>query len=84
MTMGNACDLSLSISKGSNHPKDPQTLVAWIRKVMPTELFDPSTLAMDTTFVDPDIRIVRWTGSPLYEGIRHVYVRRETLSRYNK
>ena len=81
VSMGNDCDLSLSISKGSKSPNDPQTLIAWIRKFMPSEMFDPTHLALDTTFVDPDLRIVRFTGSKLYEGVRHVYIRRESLSK---
>jgi len=82
ISFGSQCDLSLSISKGSKSPKDPQMLVAWIRKVLPTEMFDPSNLALDTTFLDPDLRIIRFAGSTQYEGLRHVYIRRETLSKF--
>jgi hypothetical protein len=41
---------------------------------MPREIFDPTDHAMDTTYMDADLRIVRYTG-PIFEGVRNIFVR---------
>ena len=49
-------------AKGSKIPSDVEDLVARLNRAMPKELFDPNEHAMDTTYVDTDLRIVRMTG----------------------
>ena len=45
---------------------------------MPKEMFDPNDHAMDTTYLDTDLRIVRMTG-PRFEGIRGIFIRRGSI-----
>jgi hypothetical protein len=44
----------------------------------------PPLHAIDTTYVDASIRIVRYTGSAKYDGIRHIYQRMPSLSSSSK
>lgn len=67
-------DLVLELSRGSKVPTDVEGLVGMLSGAMPSELFDPNELAMDTTNLDEKIRIVRLTGSRL-EGVRNVFMR---------
>ncbi len=75
MTIGDDLDLRIEISKGSKVPSDAQELVGLIHRAMPTEMFDSSDLAMDTTYLDTDIRIVRFTGLR-HEGVRNIFMRK--------
>ena len=61
-------------AKGSNIPKDVPKLVGMLHQTIPTEMFDPDDLAIDTTYVDPDLRIVRFTGKR-HEGVRNIFIR---------
>lgn len=67
-------DHVLELSRGSKVPTDVEGLVGMLSGAMPSELFDPNELAMDTTYLDEKIRIVRLTGSRL-EGVRNVFMR---------
>lgn len=71
-------DLAVKLAKGSSVPQDFEGLVGLIHRAMPTEMFDPSSLAMDTTFLDPDLRIVRFTGVR-HEGVRNIFIRKGTV-----
>ena len=68
----------IELAPGSVVPSDVEGLVGMIHGAMPSELFDPNELAMDTTYLDGDLRIVRLTGSRL-EGIRNVFIRSGTV-----
>ena len=67
-------DHVLELARGSKVPADVEGLVGMLSGAMPSELFDPNELAMDTTYIDEKIRIVRLTGSRL-EGVRNVFIR---------
>jgi DNA-directed RNA polymerase subunit F len=71
-------DLAVNLAKGSSVPQDVEGLVGLIHRAMPSEMFDPSGLAMDTTFLDPDLRIVRFTGSR-HEGVRNIFIRKGAI-----
>mmetsp|Transcript_203 Transcript_203/g.279 ORF Transcript_203/g.279 Transcript_203/m.279 type:complete len:138 (-) Transcript_203:94-507(-) len=71
-------DHKLELAKGSNVPQDVQGLVGMIHRSMPTELFDPTDHAIDTTYLDVDLRIVRMTG-PNFEGVRDIFIRRGSM-----
>ncbi len=75
MTIDEDLDLKIELSKGSSVPKDTQDLVGLIHRAMPTELFDSTELALDTTYLDTDIRIVRYTGAR-HEGVRNIFMRK--------
>lgn len=69
-------DHIIELGKGSKAHKsvvnDVPNLLRLIHKAMPTELFDPNYLGMDTTYLDSDFRIVRFTtmGNDKLEGIQ--------------
>jgi len=67
-------DNVLELAKGSKVPQDVEGLVGMLHRAMPKELFDPSELAMDTTYLDANLRIIRFTGAR-FEGIRNIFVR---------
>ena len=71
-------DHVLKPSRGSNIPQDVQGLIGRLHGAMPKELFDPQDHAMDTTYLDADLRIVRMTG-PRLEGVRDIFIRRGGL-----
>lgn len=71
-------DHVLELAKGSSVPQDFQALVGLLHRAIPTELFDPSEHAMDTTYLDGDLRIVRMTG-PRFEAIRDIFIRRGSI-----
>lgn len=75
MTIDNDLDLKIELKKGSAVPDDTQELVQLIHRAMPTEMFDPSDLAIDTTYLDTDIRIIRYTGAR-HEGVRNIFMRK--------
>ena len=68
----------IKLAKGSAVPKDAEGLVALLYKAIPTEMFDPNDHAMDTTYLDGDLRIVRMTG-PKFEAIRDIFIRRGSM-----
>lgn len=78
VTLSDDHDLAVNLAKGSSVPQDLEGLVGLIHRAMPTEMFDPSSLAMDTTFLDPDLRIVRFTGVR-HEGVRNIFIRKGTI-----
>ena len=61
-------------------PDNVQELVTYLRRSMPREVFDPTDHAMDITYMDADLRIVRYTG-PNFEGVRNIFVRVPPSSR---
>jgi hypothetical protein len=71
-------DHVLKPSRGSKIPQDVQALVGLLHRAMPKELFDPSEHAADTTYLDGNLRIVRYTG-PRLEGVRDIFIRRGAL-----
>jgi hypothetical protein len=71
-------DSVVRLSKGSALPKDIENLVGLLNRAMPKELFDPDDHAMDTTYLDGDLRIVRMTG-PKFEGVRDIFIRRNSM-----
>jgi hypothetical protein len=71
-------DHILRPARGSNVPKNVPKLVSLLHRAMPKELFDPSDHAMDITYLDGDLRIVRLTG-PRLEGVRDIFIRRASL-----
>ncbi|CAB9514373.1 expressed unknown protein [Seminavis robusta] len=78
MVVEEECDHVLRLGEGSKVPKDVQGLVGRLHRAMPKELFDPQDHAMDTTYLDVDLRIVRMTG-PRLEGVRGIFMRRGSL-----
>ena len=70
---------TLQLAKGSSVPNDVEGLVALLHQTMPTELFDPSGHAIDTTYLDADVRIVRMTGPSKLEGVRDIFIRRGSM-----
>jgi hypothetical protein len=71
-------DHVLKPSRGSKIPQDVQALVGLLHRAMPKELFDPSEHAADTTYLDANLKIVRYTG-PRLEGVRDIFIRRGAL-----
>lgn len=68
-------DHVLKPARGSKIPHDVQGLVGRLHGAMPKELFDPQEHAIDTTYLDANLRIVRMTG-PRLEGVRDIFIRR--------
>lgn len=56
---------AMQLNKGSKKPdmNNLPTLVGMIQNAMPSELFDPNGLGLDTTFLDGNLRIVRITAN---------------------
>jgi PAP_fibrillin len=71
-------DHVLELAKGSTVPQDVSGLVGLLHRAIPKELFDPNEHAMDTTYLDGDLRIVRMTG-PRLEGVRDIFIRRGSM-----
>jgi len=71
-------DHTLRPARGSEIPADVPALVGLLHRAMPKEMFDPSDHAMDTTYLDADFRIARYTG-PRMEGVRGIFIRQGTL-----
>ena len=55
-------------------PSEVPALVGQLHQELPKELFDPTEHQMDTTYLDGDLKIVRYTG-PQFEGVRDIFVR---------
>jgi hypothetical protein len=68
-------DHILRPAKGSPVPDNVQGLVGLLHRSLPKELFDASEHAVDTTYCDADLRIVRHTG-PRLEGVRDIFIRK--------
>ena len=71
-------DHKIELLPGSTVPRDARGLVSLLHRAMPTEMFDPNGHAMDTTYLDGELRIVRMTG-PTFEGVRNIFVRSGSL-----
>ena len=71
-------DHVLRPARGSVVPRDVPGLVGLLHRAMPKEMFDPSDHAVDTTYLDADFRIVRYTG-PRLEGARSLFIRQGAL-----
>mmetsp|Transcript_34195 Transcript_34195/g.62944 ORF Transcript_34195/g.62944 Transcript_34195/m.62944 type:complete len:277 (-) Transcript_34195:194-1024(-) len=71
-------DHEMRPAKGSKIPEDVPGLVGLLHWAIPKEIFDPNGHAMDTTYLDADLRIVRLTG-PNHEGVRNVFMRKGSL-----
>ena len=71
-------DHVLKPAHGSKLPQDVPALVGLLHRIMPKELFDPNDHAMDTTYLDGDMRIARMTG-PKFEGVRDIFIRRGSM-----
>jgi hypothetical protein len=69
-------DRVLELGRGSDVPPNVPQLVRMLQRHTPLSLFDPDGAAMDTTYLDADVRIVRYTGMSRLEGVRDVFVRR--------
>jgi hypothetical protein len=65
-------------AKGPGIPSDVPAMVALLNRAIPKEMFDPDNHAMDTTYLDADLRIARLTG-PKYEGVRNIFFRKGQL-----
>eukprot|EP00584_Thalassiosira_punctigera_P002832 CAMPEP_0172531936 /NCGR_PEP_ID=MMETSP1067-20121228/5153_1 /TAXON_ID=265564 ORGANISM="Thalassiosira punctigera, Strain Tpunct2005C2" /NCGR_SAMPLE_ID=MMETSP1067 /ASSEMBLY_ACC=CAM_ASM_000444 /LENGTH=275 /DNA_ID=CAMNT_0013316379 /DNA_START=27 /DNA_END=854 /DNA_ORIENTATION=+ len=65
-------------AKGSKIPRDVPELVGLLHRAIPKEIFDPNGHAMDTTYLDADLRIARLTG-PNHEGVRNIFMRKGSL-----
>lgn len=72
-------DHVLELAKGSTVPKDVEGLVGLLHRQMPNEMFDPSEHALDTTYLDGDLRIVRMTG-PKFESVRDIFIRKGSIN----
>lgn len=71
-------DHQLRPARGSKIPGDVPKLVGLLSRAIPKEVFDPSGHAMDTTYLDAELRIVRMTG-PNHEGVRNIFMRKGSL-----
>mmetsp|Transcript_47337 Transcript_47337/g.71652 ORF Transcript_47337/g.71652 Transcript_47337/m.71652 type:complete len:84 (-) Transcript_47337:288-539(-) len=71
-------DHVIKLARGSKLPSDVEGLVGMIHRAMPKEMFDPNGLAIDTTYIDGDLRIVRMSGSR-HEGVRDILIRRGSM-----
>ncbi|KAL3784279.1 hypothetical protein ACHAW5_010099 [Stephanodiscus triporus] len=71
-------DRELRPAWGSKIPEDVPTMVGYLHRAIPGEIFDPDGHSMDTTYLDANLRIVRLTG-PNHEGVRNVFMRNGSL-----
>lgn len=67
--------MRLTCTPVNKTPRDPQTLIASLQRALPKEFFDPDESLIDTTYLDPNVRIVCFLGMR-FAGVRHVYQRR--------
>lgn len=65
-------------AKGSGVPSDVPAMVGLLNRAIPKEMFDPNDHAMDTTYLDADLRIGRMSGSK-FEGVRNIFFRKGQL-----
>lgn len=71
-------DHEIRPTTGTKIPKDVPGLVGLLHRALPKEIFDPNGHAMDTTYLDADLRIVRLTGAK-HEGVRNIFMRKGSL-----
>jgi hypothetical protein len=71
-------DLLLEPAKGSRIPSDVPSLVGMLHRSMPKEMFDPNHHAMDATYLDGNLKIVRLTGQH-FEGVRNIFIRKGSI-----
>jgi hypothetical protein len=64
---------------GSAIPIDIPKLVGYLHHAIPNELFDPNYHSLDTTYLDANLRIVRYTGPKTNEGVRNIFIRKGSL-----
>jgi hypothetical protein len=64
----------IQLHRGSGIPSDVQGLVQTLHTIIPSQVCCCPDHAIDTTYLDESIRIIRYTG-PKYEGIRDIYIR---------
>lgn len=67
-------DHVLEPARGSSIPENVPALVGLLHRSIPRELFDPSDHAIDVTYLDANVKIVRYTGRTL-EGVRDIFIR---------
>jgi PAP_fibrillin len=74
----------LKLTPGSSLPSNVPALVQWLHRAIPSTLWLWSPLpevnmsastAMDVTYMDADLRIVRTTGHARWEGARDIFAR---------
>lgn len=65
---------------GQTMPDDIEGLMQKLHPSIPEELFYPDRLSIDTTYLDADLRIVRYTGSKRWEGVRNIFLRSHSYS----
>ena len=75
-------DHELRPNWGSTIPIDIPKLVGYIHNAIPNELFDPNYHSFDTTYLDANLRIVRWTG-PKNEGVRNIFIRKGEFGNFS-
>lgn len=56
-------------------PDHAESLIMAIQRTVPIELFDPDECSIETTYVDPQIRIVRVTVPRLFAPVINIYSR---------
>lgn len=76
-------EYSLTCEPLNKTPKDPQALVAALQRALPREFFDPDEALMDTTYLNPNVRLVCYLGKR-FAGVRHVYTRKDESSALSK
>ncbi|EKX33765.1 hypothetical protein GUITHDRAFT_120030 [Guillardia theta CCMP2712] len=69
-------ELRLTPEPLNRPPKNPEALVGALQRALPKEFFDPDEALMDTTYLDPQVRLVCYLGKR-FAGVRHVYCRPE-------
>jgi hypothetical protein len=79
MTLNDDLKLQINLRKGSKMPSDKEKMVALIKRAIPDEMFDSSNLALDTTYVDTDLRIIRYTGNR-HEAVRNIFIRKGQIN----
>ena len=79
MTLDEDLKLQVNLRKGSKIPSDKKKMAALIQRAIPDEMFDSSNLALDTTYVDTDLRIIRYTGER-HEAVRNIFIRKGKIN----
>eukprot|EP00871_Galdieria_phlegrea_P002692 jgi/Galph1/3423/GphlegSOOS_G2076.1 len=60
------------IPEGQVKLKEPQALVRQLQRSLPREFFDPRDALVETTYVDEDMKIVKWMGKK-FAGVRNIF-----------
>ena len=69
-------DTNNNNNNNSMGQEESQTMVRELQKGVPAEIWDPSGI-IDTTFIEPDLRINRFVGKRL-AGVRNIFVPEHT------